>query len=647
MYELPTDYQKYIHKSLYARWDEEKGRRETWAETVKRYFDFFEKHVKEKCGYSLKKEERTLLETSVLKLEALGSMRALMTAGKALERDHMAGYNCTAVYINRIRAFDEILYCLICGSGTGFSVERQYVQQLPDVAEEFHKTDTTIVVDDSKIGWAKSLRELVSLLYAGQIPKWDLSKVRPAGARLKIFGGRASGPGPLDTLFKFSVNLFTGAAGRKLTSLECHDLVCSIADAIVSGGVRRSALLSLSNLSDDRMRHAKSGAWSQITPYRRLANNSVCYTEKPDNIGIFMQEWLSLYESKSGERGVFNRQACKKAINRANDYRLKHNFEIIRDPNHDWIVNPCSEILLRDRQCCNLSVVMIREEDTLKTLKEKVKVASILGTIQSSLTDFRYLSKKWKDNCEEERLLGVSLTGIMDNKLTNGSGNLDELQRLLLELKEVAIKTNIEWANKLKINPSTAITSIKPSGNTSQLVDSASGIHTRFSEYYIRTVRCSKTDPLSKFMIDKGVYHEEEQYKNTNWVFSFPHKSPKNSLKVKDLTALQQLEIWLIYQKYWCEHKPSCTIYVKEDEWMEVGAWVYKNFDEISGVSFLPHQDNIYVQAPYQEISEEDYNEWVKKSPDNINWGDLVVYEKEDNTVGSQELSCTAGNCEI
>ena len=561
-----------------------------------------------------------------------------MTAGEALLRENVSGYNCSYITIDSLRSFDELLYVLMNGTGVGFSVERQYVTELPIINDEFFETDTIIMVSDSKLGWAKALKELIHLLASGQIPKWNMSRVRPAGAPLKTFGGRASGPEPLEDLFHFCVAIFRGAAGRKLTSLEAHDICCKVAEVVVVGGVRRSALISLSNLSDDRMRLAKAGRWWESNVQRALANNSACYTEKPDT-GIFMEEWKSLYESKSGERGMFNRTAAKTQA--AKNGR--------RDIEHDFGTNPCSEIILRDREFCNLTEVVIREDDTEETLKEKVKVATIIGTWQSTLTNFKYLNKKWKENCEEERLLGVSMTGIMDNELTNGK--TDGLKELLHNLKQVAIDTNAQWAKKLGINPSVAITCVKPSGTVSQLVDSASGIHARHSQYYIRTVRADKKDPLAKMMKDVGFPCEDDVTKpNHTAVYSFPVQGPKNGVGVyrTDRTAVEQLELWKVYQDNWCEHKPSITVSVKEEEWMGVGAWVYNNFEYMSGVSFLPFADHTYRQAPYQDCSKQEYEKLVKEMPNDIEWSKLEQYEEKDMTHGSQELACNAeGGCEI
>ena len=633
---LPTTYQEFIHLSRYARWNEETGRRETWQETVARYFDFMQEHLKKNNDTDIA-DIRPQLEQAVLNLEIMPSMRALMSAGKALERDNVAGFNCSYVAVDTPRAFDETLYILMCGTGVGFSVERQYVNKLPDLPEEIHYTDTVIKVADSKIGWAKAYKEFMSLLYSGQIPQWDLSNVRPQGARLKTFGGRASGPAPLDDLFQFTSNIFFDAVAKgqkKLVSIDCHDLMCKIAEVVVVGGVRRSALISLSNLSDERMRNAKSGQWWEHSQHRALSNNSVAYTDSVE-MGPFIKEWSSLYESKSGERGIFNRQAAEEQA--AKNGR--------REEYKDFGCNPCSEIILRNKQFCNLTEVVVRPNDSWIDLERKVELATILGTFQATLTNFRYLTKAWKDNTEEEALLGVSLTGIMDNtKLIKGNN----LPKRLKALKNRAVMMNEGWAANLGIKQSAAITCVKPSGTVSQLVDSASGIHTRHSEYYLRTVRADKKDPIAQLMVDQGVYHEDDITKpDHTLVFYFPIKSPKKSLTRIDLSAIEHLKIWKTYQDHWCEHKPSATISVRESEWLKVGAWVWDNFDRISGVSFLPYADHSYQQAPYQEITEEEYNEWMDKTVHEIDWNLITNYEKEDMTENTKELACTAGACEI
>ena len=644
---LPTTYQEYIHLSRYARWDYSQGRRETWDETVDRYFDFFKEWLEEKHEYKLENGERVDLENAVKELKVMPSMRCLMTAGPALKKENVAGYNCSYVKVDNQRSFDEILYVLMNGTGVGFSVEEEYTNQLPVIPDELYDTDTTIIVADSKLGWAKAFKELISLLYGGHIPKWDISKVRAAGTPLKTFGGRASGPQPLEDLFTFTINTFRNATGRKLKQIECHDIVCKTAEIVVVGGVRRSALISLSDLNDREMRFAKSGNWWEHNVQRALANNSVNYKEKPD-VGTFMREWLSLYDSKSGERGIYNGLSAKRTVEGLNGRYFGKDGEPIRRriAREDFGTNPCSEIILRSREFCNLSECVVRRDDTREHLKEKVRVATILGTFQSTLTEFKYLSREWKRNCEEERLLGVSLTGIMDNPLTNGSKK--GLDKLLEELRDVAYETNKEWAEKLGIPPSAAITCVKPSGTVSQLVDSASGIHARHNPFYIRTVRADNKDPLCNLMKEMGFPNEPDVTKpDHTTVFSFPMKSPKDAVFRMDMSALEQLELWKTYATSWCEHKPSVTISVKEDEWVDVAAWVYENFDAISGISFLPFSEHVYRQAPYQDCTKEEYEEALKTMPKNVDWAELSKYESQDYTISSQELACTAGGCEV
>ena len=643
---LPTEYQSFIHLSRYARWDYNQKRRETWEETVDRYFVFFKEHLKETCNYTLEDDTYAELKDAVLNLDVMPSMRCLMTAGEALKRENVAGYNCSYVKVDSPRSFDEILYILMNGTGVGFSVEEEYVNKLPVIAEEFYETESTIVVRDSKLGWAKALKELLGMLWMGQIPTWDLSKVRPAGSPLKTFGGRASGPEPLEDLFKFSINIFQNAKGRKLKPIEAHDLVCKIAEIVVVGGVRRSALISLSDLNDRELRFAKSGQWWEQNKQRALANNSVNYKEKPD-VGTFMREWLSLYDSKSGERGIYNRLSAQRTTERLNQKKDKDGNDIFRrEAKTDFGTNPCSEIILRSREFCNLTECVIRRRDNVESLKKKVRLATILGTFQSTLTGFKYLTGEWKRNCEEERLLGVSFTGIMDSPLTNGiKKGLDER---LQELKDECIRTNREWADRLGISQSAAITCVKPSGTVSQLVDSASGIHARHNPYYIRTVRGDNKDPLTKFMKAEGFPHEKDVTKpNHTTVFSFPMKSPEGAICREDMTALEQLELWKSYAMNWCEHKPSVTISVKEDEWVSTASWVYDNFDDISGISFLPFSEHSYKQAPFQDCTKEEYSEMVKNMPKLVNWSKLSDYEQKDFTVASQELACSAGQCEV
>jgi ribonucleoside-diphosphate reductase alpha chain len=637
------NYSKFIAASRYARWQDDKSRRETWEETAQRYVAYW--------GNKIGSDEKQKITDAIVNLEVMPSMRCVMTAGPALDRDNVAGFNCSYLPIDHPKAFDELMYILMCGTGVGFSVERQYVGKLPVVAEEHHTTDTTIAVADSKIGWAKAMRQLIAMLYAGEVPKWDTSKVREAGERLKTFGGRASGPAPLINLFNFTVKMFKKSAGRKLSSLECHDLCCKIAEVIVVGGVRRSALISLSNPSDARLRTAKSGQWWEDNAQRALANNSACYTEKPE-FDFFMEEMKALYDSKSGERGVFSRVAAQKIAARNGR----------RESDHDFGTNPCSEIILRPNQFCNLSEVVVRADDTLDTLKEKVRIAAILGTLQATLTDFRYLRSVWKKNTEEEALLGVSLTGIMDSKLTSSGKELDFI---LKELKVVAVETNKKWAKRLGINQAAAITCVKPSGTVSQLVNSASGIHPRFSPYYIRTVRADSKDPMAQYMFQAGFPCEIDVTKvnkapsegylkptqadvdaGTTLVFSFPVKSPTGALCTSDMGAMQQLELWKTYQENWCEHKPSITVYYKDDEFFDICSWMWKNFDMMSGISLLPYSDHTYQQAPYTECTEAEYKAVLKVLPD-FDWEALATFEFEDMTTGSQELACVGGMCEI
>ena len=622
-------YQQFIHKSRYARWLPTEKRRETWEETVQRYVDFWvnRKQIDSKTA--------DLLYKHIHNLDVMPSMRCMMTAGEALDKDNVAGFNCSYLHIDSPRSFDELMYVLMCGTGVGFSVERNFINKLPEIAETFHKTDSTIVVSDSKIGWASAFRELIAMLYAGKVPNWDMSKVRPAGARLKVFGGRASGPEPLVDLFNFCVGIFQKAAGRKLTSLECHDVCCKIADIVVVGGVRRSALISLSNLSDQRMAKAKNGNWWDTEGQRRLANNSVAYTEKPD-FEAFLTEMGNMYESKAGERGIFSRVAAKNIAGRNGR----------RDPEHEFGTNPCSEIILRSNQFCNLSEIVVRSGDDLASLTQKAEVAAIIGTLQATLTDFRYLRNVWKRNTEEEALLGVSMTGIMDHKILSGS-DPKELEKWLGSIKDVAIKTNKSWAFKLGINQSAAITCVKPSGTVSQLVDSASGIHPRFSKHYIRRVRSDKKDPLANFMSEVGFPVEQDIMSKASLVFSFPVKAPKNAVTVSEVGAMQQLELWKTYQNHWCEHKPSITVYYTDDEFLEVAQWIWNNFDLCSGISLLPYSDHVYQQAPYEDIDAAKYKELLAAMPKNIEWTDLINYEQEDNTTGSQELACVGGACEI
>jgi len=632
---LPTMFQEMIHTSRYARWDEKLGRRETWEETVDRYINFM-------CDVQLPGKipavTRQELRDAILNLEVMPSMRCMMTAGAALGKDNAAAFNCSAVSIDSVEAFDEMLYLLMVGSGVGFSVERQFIVKLPVIPSELRKSKTVIRVEDSRIGWANALRELMMMLYAGRIPEWDLSELRPAGAKLKTFGGRSSGPAPLESLFRFVVATFKNSSGKKLTSIDCHDICCKIAEVVVSGGQRRSATISMSNPSDDRMRYAKSGQWYDTAPWRAMANNSAVYTEKPD-MTVWFKEWLALYESKSGERGIVNREAIRRHLMKLGR----------RNPDHDFIVNPCGEIALRPFQQCNLSEVLVRESDTEETLKRKLRLATIMGTMQASLTNFRYLRDIWKQNAEEEALLGVSLSGIMDNRLMAGKCGKTVLHPMLNRLRDYVIEVNKEWAPIIGVNPSTATTCVKPSGTVSSLAATAAGIHPRFSEYYIRTVRGSLTDPVTKLLMSEGVPYEPDVTRpEVQVVFSFPVKSPEGCVTVDDVNAIDQLELWKSYREHWCEHQPSITVYVKDSEWMEVGAWVYRHFDIVGGLSFLPKSDHCYQQAPYQEINQREYDAALAKMPKHINWMRMVEFEKDDSAVtSSKEYACTGGACEL
>ena len=635
MSELPTDYQKFIHKSRYARWIDEENRRETWNETVSRFFNFMVDHVKYTTDVDLSKNDTIKqVKQAILELQVMPSMRSLMTAGPALKRENIAGYNCSYIPIDNPKSFDEVLYILMNGTGVGFSVERQYINNLPTIPDQpFEDTEDVISVADSKEGWARSFKDLIGYLYSNRVPKLDFSKIRAAGERLKTFGGRASGPQPLQDLFEFTTGVFKNAQGRKLSSIECHDIVCKTGEVVVVGGVRRSALLSLSNLTDDRMRSAKSGDWWHMYPHRALANNSVAYTETP-NPSSFMKEWLALYESKSGERGIFNRVAAN-AKATSNGRRQEHG---------DFGTNPCSEIILRPNQFCNLSEVVCRSSDTVKILQRKAELASILGTLQATLTDFKYLRTRWRSNTEEERLLGVSLTGIMDCAVLHRSDS----DKTLKLLKDTVIATNKKWADLLGIPQSTATTCVKPSGTVSQLTDSASGIHARHAPYYVRTVRGDVKDSLTQFLMNQNIPNEPDFNNPSNTVvFSFPFKSPDAAICRTDMKALEQLHVWKRFSDHWCEHKPSVTVSVKEHEWVEVGNWCYSNFDSLSGISFLPFSDHSYRQAPYQDSTKQEYKKLCAAMPDAIDWKEFDNYEKEDNTKASQELACSAGVCEV
>ena len=634
---IENPYENFIALSRYARWLESENRRETWGETVDRYFNFMVNQLETKHNYKPDPKVVAELRDAVFNRNVMPSMRSVMTAGTALERENVSGYNCAFMPVDSARSFDEAMYILMCGTGVGFSVEYKYINKLPQLPEKLEKSDTVVIVGDSKEGWAKAYRELLGLLWAGQIPQIDISKVRPSGARLKTMGGRSSGPQPLVNLFDFTIQVFKGALGRSLKPIEAHDIMCKIGEIVVVGGVRRSAMISLSNINDIEMAQAKAGNWWESNSQRALANNSVAYSRKPE-MAQFIAEWKSLYDSKSGERGIYNVAAAQA---QAAKYGR-------RSPDIHYGTNPCSEIILRPYQFCNLSEVVLREKDTVEDVTNKVRLASILGTWQSTLTDFKYIRKIWKDNTEEERLLGVSLTGQFGHKFFSGQEGLDKLGDVLENLRQWAVDINVEEAAKIGIPASAAVTCVKPSGTVSQLVGVSSGMHAWHSDYYIRTVRGDKKDPITQFLVDSGIPAEDDVMKpNDTTVFSFPVKAPKHAITRDKLNAIQQLEVWLTYQRHWCEHKPSVTISVKEEEWMEVGAWVYKHFDECSGISFLPYSEHTYVQAPYQEATKEQYEEMLAKMPKSINWSALSMYELEDTTTGTQALACVSGECEI
>lgn len=661
-YVIKNPYENFIAVSRYARWISEENRRETWKESVDRYFNFILNHLKEKFNYDPDPIILSNLKDAVYSRNVMPSMRAVMTSGEALKRDNAAGYNCSYLPVDSIRSFDETMYILMCGAGVGFSVEYKYINQLPSVPETLEKTNDVIVVEDSKTGWAHAYRQLLESLWEGKIPSIDVTNLRPAGARLKTMGGRSSGPQPLINLFDFTIKTFKGSLGRQLKPIECHDIMCKIGEVVVVGGVRRSAMISLSNINDIEMAHAKSGNWWENNSQRALSNNSVAYSRKPP-MEQFIAEWKNLYDSKSGERGIYNVEAAQKQAERYG-----------RDPNIHYGTNPCSEIILRPYQFCNLSEVVIRENDNEETVSRKVQLASILGTWQSTLTDFQYLREIWKENTEEERLLGVSLTGQFGNAIFSGKArgknefscgkgcqdlcsneehiqedNFTKLEHMLQRLRSRAREANMIEADKIGINHSAAVTCVKPSGTVSQLTGVSSGMHPWHSEYYIRTVRGDKKDPLSNFLKDIGIPCEDDfMNPNNTYVFSFPVKAPEKATFRKDLTAIEHLNLWLLYQRAWCEHKPSITVSVHEDEWMEVGSWVWKHFDEVSGISFLPYSDHSYKQAPYQEISEDEYNVLYNNMPKNIRWSDLSFYETEDGTSTNATLACSSdGNCEL
>lgn len=623
-----TPFQSFIFISRYSRWLPSHNRRESWDECVDRWWNYFTDKVPTLA-------ERPDVKEAILNLEVLPSMRSLMTAGIALDHDNTCLYNCSYLPIESVDSFAELFVILMNGTGTGYSVERQYTDKLPTVANKIVKNfDKVIVVEDSKEGWGNALKTLFNDLYSGKHPKWDLSKVRPSGARLKTFGGRASGPAPLDNLFKFLVKVFYNAQGRKLSALECHDTCCAIANAVIVGGVRRSAMISLSDLGDREIAMCKSGAWWEQAGFRSYANNSAVYRGKPP-MGQFLEEWTSLYNSHSGERGMINRRALQ-------EQAVKWG----REKNCEYGTNPCAEIILKPFEFCNLSTVVVRTDDTAASLKKKVELATIIGTVQSTFVKFPYLRPEWKKNCEEERLLGVSMTGIFDNKLTSGLEGKPKLVRLLENLRDHATATNLKWAEKLGINPSKSITCVKPEGTTSCLVDSASGLHPRYADYYFRRIRLDKKDPLYNLMKDQGVPCEDDVINPTSTaVFTFAMKAPRGTVTTEDLRALDHLDLWKTYQEHYCHHKPSVTVNYKDSEFLEVGNWLWENFDMATGIAFLPGGDNhTYAQAPFEQIDSATYAAHPKVK---VNFNDLMKYESEDNTEVGKEFACSAGGCQI
>jgi ribonucleoside-diphosphate reductase alpha chain len=634
-------YQQVIFKTRYARWVEEEGRRENWDETVKRYCDYFEDHLKEKHSHKIPRKVLKEVYDSIYNLEVMPSMRTLMTSGKALESAEVANYNCAFLVVDAVRAFSEHMYVLMCGAGSGFSVERRFTEKLPEVPEELHPSDTTIIVADSRKGWCAAYNQYLNLLFAGNIAKVNVDKVRKEGTRLKTFGGYASGPGPLLDLFKHTEEIFRGAQGRQLRPIEVFSIMCYIAQIVVVGGVRRSATIALFDKDDIEMRTAKSGYWFN-DPKRKhyaMANISAVFETKPA-AAEFMDIWRDLVASKAGEPGILNRKALwegAEAIGRATRYE-----DGSRIP---YGVNPCSEIVLQPYSFCNLTGAAIRPEDTLEDIKKKVRVATIIGTWQATVTDFDYLRKVWQSNVEDERLLGVCLAGIMDHPVL--SQTTEESARWENELRELAWEVNKSIAEDIGINTTASVTAIKPAGNSGELYDVASGIHPRYAPYYIRSIRQSNGDPMTEFLKATGIPHEVSVQNARDSIFYFPVKSPEGAICAKDRTAIQQLEHWLHMKRNYATHTISATVYVREHEWIAVGAWVYDNFNEVTGLSFLPYDDHIYQQAPYTPCSAEDYEKARGKMPEEIDWSLLKHFEQSDSTTVSQEFACTGGSCAL
>lgn len=628
-------YQQFIHLSRYARWRDDLGRRESWSETVERYVDYMAEKVSRDTDFEVTDVLKEDLRESILNRDVLPSMRALMTAGPALERENIAGYNCSYLAVDHPRSFDEALYILMNGTGVGYSVEQQDVTQLPSIPMRNDEDIVMFTVPDSKRGWAEALKHVLDCLYEGRMPAWDLSQIREAGARLKTFGGRASGPEPLNDLLRFVMRVFYFAQGRKLTPLEAHEIMCKIGEVVVVGGVRRSALICLTDLDDLEMRDAKNGKFWETKPHLSLANISAVYDKKPSRYD-FDKEFDALVASGSGERGIFSRYGAKAAAK-----------EINRKAGPLKGTNPCGEIVLRNNQFCNLSTVVVRPEDTLEELKEKVVRAAYLGTFQATLTNFDYLRPIWKENTEEERLLGVSLSGLFGHPVLSGRKGMEMLEEWLFEMRMAAKFANIYLSGLLGINPAAAVTCIKPEGTTSQLVGVSSGSHPWFAEQYIRNVRGDVKDPLSQFLSAVGIPSETDIISDQNLVFSFPIAAPEGALTREDLTAVEHLELWAAYREHWTDHNPSVTINVRDNEWDEVREWVWENFDKITGVSFLPYDDHVYEQAPYVPVSDKEFEDLQAKMPEHIDWSELSFFEATDETNGSQELSCMSGACDI
>ena len=630
---------EFVYLRTYARWIEHEGRRETWIETIDRYLSF----MRENLGEKLTKEDYSELRQALLKQEVMPSMRLLQFAGDAARKTNVCAYNCSYIAPSCVEDFGEVMYVSMCGTGVGFSVESQNVEALPQIEYQGGEKLATHIVADSKEGWCDALVLGMNTWYQGKDIEFDYSKLRPAGARLKTFGGKSSGPEPLQALLDFTRSKILSRQGRRLTNINVHDILCKIGEIVVAGGVRRSAMISLSDLDDEKMRHAKDGQFYMLQPQRSIANNSAVYLEKPTQ-EVFLSEWLALVKSGSGERGIFNRGSLIETLPKRRVDLLKEKGLIHGDRITGIIgTNPCAEIILQSKQFCNLSEVVARSDDDEKSLLRKIRLATLLGTYQASLTYFPYLSKAWQDNCEKERLLGVSITGQWDCQAVRDNNVLDKL-------KQAAIDANKEYAKRFNVNASTCITCVKPSGTVSQTVDSSSGMHPRHAPFYIRRIRISASDALFKMLKKQGVpYHPEvgqSEMDATTFVLDFPVKAPTNAVCKDNLTALEQLEHWRLVKENYTEHNPSVTISVGEDEWLQVANWVYQHWDIIGGLSFLPRFDHVYQLAPYEAITEEEYNALLKRF-EQLDFAQLFAYEHSDTTEVKRELACVGGACEI